>query len=478
MGTTTGIELYRTLAEALSSDEQDVVTGIAGDHTVSSLTDAIDLYYSSADANTYDRKFIYLEALGEQSRVTVGGLSTAGVLTLSPNVTDAPTVPTGSAANVTTTATTLTDTDENLNTNEWVGYTVYAGGQTLDVTSNTATVLTGTGGWSYGGAGPGAVVWTVGTRYIVSDHRIQVLRNAINQVMRNLYVPSFFPLSLHIVGNDNNDMEGSGLDGDYSKSASAAIAAETTKVRNGAQSMKVTASAATQYAYTGNIPVNENQSLYAAIANAVDSGDSAEFRIVNVDDSNAAIENATNDEVAWMELVFQFSPPSGCERIQAWMISTANTDVSYWNDFQVWHGGRGVYQCPSWLTLSSQMLDVRAFPHGTGGPASDNDYRTNERMSIPLDWHIEREDIRGDSPLHLWVEGSGGARPYIYALRPLSELSSDSATTTADKDKVVFWAEKLIDEPDKASETLALMRATALARPVTRVSRRAGVRIG
>ena len=58
---------------------------------------------------------------------------------------------TGSAnAAVTTDATakTLTDTRVSWTTNEWVGEIVTCNSETLTITSNTATVLTGTGGWS------------------------------------------------------------------------------------------------------------------------------------------------------------------------------------------------------------------------------------------------------------------------------------------------------------------------------------------
>jgi hypothetical protein len=202
------------------------------------------------------------------------------------------------------------------------------------------------------------------------------------------------------------------------------------------------------------------------------------FRAIDVTNTNATIEDATTDEHVWTELVYLLSVPSGCEQLNFRLMGVGSDDITYWDDFQVWHGGNGVYQCPSWLTRPSQMLGVCAFPQGTSGPASDNDYRANEQMSVPLNWKVEREDIRADKPLHLWVEGTGGRRPYIYALRPLSELSTDSATTTADKDRIVHWAERLIRDPEKASETLALLRGTALSRPVTTLPTRVGARSG
>lgn len=59
-------------------------------------------------------------------------------------------------AAVTTTDTTLSDTRASWITDEWIGEVVAAGGKTLTVTSNTATVLTGAS-WS-GGGNPGSSV--------------------------------------------------------------------------------------------------------------------------------------------------------------------------------------------------------------------------------------------------------------------------------------------------------------------------------
>jgi len=470
----TMIQLVRQLAERLSPSEH--VTGVADDHTATTLTDTRDQKYSSADANELDRKFIYLEAVKMQSRITEEGKAPAtGILTVSPDVTDAPTAVTGSAANVSTTSTTLTDTDESMTVNEWAGYTIAAGGLYLDVTSNTATVLTGTDGWSDGSSGPGAVAWTVGTRYLIADGPIQTLKNAINLVLRNTFLPTFWPLSLHVMGNDANDMEPSTIATDYTAENSGTLATESTIVKNGAQALKATAGAALSGASTGNINVVEGKPYYAAADCSVKQGDDADFRVVNVQDSDAQIDdNATTDEPSWTELVIPFTPPSGCEQVDVFMLGTTSGDVTYWDDFQIWHGGAGVYPMPSWLTRPAQLLDVRAFPQGTPGPALDFDYRTHEQGSIPLTYNIESVDKRANQPFRLKVQGTS-SRPYIYALRPLAELSADTSTSVAEQDFIVRWAEKLVREPDKAAETLALLRAVAFGRVTTELPTRAGV---
>jgi len=209
----------------------------------------------------------------------------------------------------------------------------------------------------------------------------------------------------------------------------------------------------------------------------VKQGDDADFRVVNVQDSDAQIDdNATTDEPSWTDLVIPFTPPSGCEQVDIFMLGKASGDIAYWEDFQIWHNGDGIYPMPSWLTRPAQLLDVRGFPLGSGGPASDFDYRTHEQGSQPLSYKVESVDRRANQPFRLKVQATS-TRPFIYALRPLVELSADTSNSVAEQDFVVRWAEKLIREPDKAAETLALLRAIAFQRVTTELPTRVGVQM-
>ena len=306
--------------------------------------------------------------------------------------------------------------------------------------------------------------------YLITVDHPDVLRNAINRVQRNIFLPTFFPLSLHIMGNDANDMEPSTIATDYS-STNATLATESTIVRHGAQSLKNTATSAGGYANTGSIGGQESQSLLAAVDCYVTLGDDATFRVWDVTGSAAVSSgDATSDEPSWMELVIPFSVPSGSEQIDLRMISDGNGDVTYWENIQLWSTGKRVYPLPSWITRPAQLLDMRGFRQGTGGP-NTNDFRTNERRSTPLPYGFESVDRRANQPFHIWVEGTG-ARPFIYALRPLDELSSDTSDSVAEQDFVVRTAEKLIREPDKASETMALLRASFFQRVTTELPTR------
>ena len=313
-----------------------------------------------------------------------------------------------------------------------------------------------------------------GDLYTLSRHPPKLLDDALNRLLRNTYAETFFPLSLHVVANDANDMEPSTIATDYN-STGATLATESTIVKHGAQSLKSTATVAGGFAHLDAvIGVQEGQPLYAAVDCYVTSGDDAAFNILNKFNAQT-IDSATSDEPSWMELVIPFTVPSSCEQIDLLMSGVANGDVTYWEDIQVWRAGTGVYPVPSWLEWPEQIIDIRGFPQGTTGPASDKDYRANERASVHLNWHVERVDRRANVPLRIWVE-STSMRPYIYAHRPYAELTATEDTSNADLDALVEDAAFLVNHPDRAEQYLSVLRQNRLGGATIVAPRRVGVR--
>jgi hypothetical protein len=406
----TRIAYQRELSRRLYESELPVVAGTNTSSTGTTITDTTgNLNYSSGDVNFYDGVYVYVvtsaEAARGESRVTRGGYTVTGSLTVDPSITSL----------------------------------------------------------------------ASGDLFVLSKHTPTLLKNALNRLLRNTYTETFFPLSLHIVANDNNDMESSGLDGDYSKT-NAAIAAETTIVHNGAQSMKVTDDGSGGgYANIGSIGIPENKQLYAAVMCYVTSGDSATFRVIDVTGSNATIKDATTDEPSWTELIYQFTTPADSEQIDFRFIADSASDVIYCEDFQVWYSGSGVYPVPSWLEWPEQIIDVRGFPQGTTGPSSDNDYRADERASVHLNWHPERVDRRAGVPFRIWVE-STSMRPYIYAYRPQAELTADDGTSNADLDALVEDASFIVLHSERAEQYLSVLRQQRLGGAAIVAPRRVGVR--
>src|SRR3990167_6994084 len=115
-----------------------------------------------------------------------------------------------------------------------------------------------------------------GDTYEVHEIHPNEIDNIIKAKVRNIYAPTFFPLSLHIMAGDDNDMESAPAT-NYSQT-NGTRANESTIVFGGAQSLKLTATATGGYANTGSIGVPENLPLYAAVNCYVTSGDSATFR--------------------------------------------------------------------------------------------------------------------------------------------------------------------------------------------------------
>lgn len=407
------IAYYRALARLLYEEQDWTVTGTATTSTgTTTLYDTANLKYTSFDANLYDKKWVYgMEAADASTR----------------------------------------------------GY--------AQVTA---------GGWS-GSAGTLAldsvVTGLVSTDlYVITKHQPTILQNVLNYVWRNMYPPSLFPLSMHIMGNDANDMEPSTIATDYTVENSGTLATESTTIYRGAQSLKATAGAALSGASTGNISVFENKQYYTAAMCSVTQDDDADFRVVNVQDSDAQIDdNATSDEPAWTEMVVPFTPPSGCEQVDIFMLGKTSGDVIYWEDFQIWALGYSVYTLPSFVTRPEQVIEVVSFPQGAGGPASDFDYRADEQRSRNLSWGWESADPRGN--LRIWVECDSG-RPFISIRRPLTELTTDAATSVASLDDTVRWAARYVEAEgaDAKAKVLAQVRARYFSGLTVVLPDRVGVR--
>ena len=410
----TRIGIHRALAQRLGRGKLSAITGTNSSNVNTTLIDATQLAYSSGDANAYDRVFVYTVQAADAGARGYSQVTEGG----------------------------------------W------------DIANTTLTLS------------PAIASLTATDLYLLSLEHPDVLVNAINEVQRNDYEEFWFPLSVHIVKNDCNDMEASTLATDWDVTTGAAVAtASTSIVYSGVQSLALACNATNEYAALETVlNVSEGQRFNAAIMCSVTQGDDAAFRIWNVT-ANTEIDSATSDEPAWMNLQPPaFTIPSGCEQIDVRLEGIASGDVTNWDQFQVWYDDAGVYPLPSYITSTAQLLDVVSVPQGDPGPGADEDWRTNEYGSRPLYW--EWESKNPDS-MRIKVRDSGEARPYLVTLRPRPELSSDTATTTMDKDSVVDLAADLILDPESGYKRLAAVREVALARtrPAPLIGR-VGVRIG
>src|SRR3990167_1660600 len=134
-----------------------------------------------------------------------------------------------------------------------------------------------------------------GDTYEVHEIHPTEIDNIIKRKVRNLYMPTLWPLPMLIVQNDANDMEPTSIATDYDTTGGGALATETSIVYNGAQSLKMTCNATNEFvSLKALLGVNEGQQLAAAASCYVTSGDDAVFRVINTTNSNATIDSATS----------------------------------------------------------------------------------------------------------------------------------------------------------------------------------------
>jgi len=412
------IDYQRELSRRLYEGELPQVAGTNTSTTATTLTDLLgNLNYSSGDVNFYDG--VYVQLINETDlvdngvgRVTRGGWAVTGSLTVDPSFSTTP------AANDT---------------------------------------------------------------YVLSRHPPRILQDAINRILRNSYQPTFFPLSHHLATSDENDMENAPATTFTSNTTNATLANETTTVFNGAQSLSVTATAANGFVHPGAESVFADKEYAISVMSLATSGDTA--RLILQDLTNAAeIDRATTTQQQWQALSFSFTTPPGCRSIEARFTSVANTDISLWDDYQIWVPGSHIYGVPSWITWPEQIIDVRAFRLGTSGPDNDEDFQAHETASFSIPHHVELVDERAISTpgfagqVHLRVQTTAQARPYIYAYRPFAELATTQATSTANLDAVVEDAAFIVTHPDRAEQYLSVLRQNRMGGAVVVAPQRVGVR--
>lgn len=250
------------------------------------------------------------------------------------------------------------------------------------------------------------------------------LDQSANKLLRGLHMPTIFPLSLDLQGSDDNDMEASGVTG---WTGGTATPTKSTTAYNGAQSITLTGSGALDYITAGNFPVIAGKTYYTAVMNQVDSGDSARLRMFDSTNSATIQDSGDSTQEAWVEMLMQWTAPSGCRQAQVRMMSVGSGDIARWDDYQVWSNEGHVYPLPSWLTRKNQLLGVYAWPEGEGLPVEDT-FTSDEMNSRQIRYSWERADVRGNTKLYIWVPGIGQQRPFIRASKPLAEVAFDYGT--------------------------------------------------
>ncbi len=250
-----------------------------------------------------------------------------------------------------------------------------------------------------------------------------------NDFLRQLWVPTHFPLSAQLLVNDDNDMESTATITGMWSNSSGTLTKATSPLMDGAQVLKVAATAANGYAFPlANFSCNPNLQYVTAALCAVTDGDSARLRLIDVTNTATIDETAAVTLTDWQEMVIQWTPPSGCRSMQARLMSVADTDESFWDQFQTWVLGRYSYILPSWISMRQQVIKIVGYRIGDGSIGGDMDYIANRSEGIPLPWSFDREDWAGTNEVRVHVDCPSGYRPFIVARKPVTAVSYDYGT--------------------------------------------------
>lgn len=247
-----------------------------------------------------------------------------------------------------------------------------------------------------------------------------------NEKLRNLWVPTLFPLTAHLLTNDDNDMESTATITGMWTASSATQTKATSPIYGGGQVLSVEATGTPGYSRpASNLNVDPDLQYATAVLCALTDGDSAKLTLTDVTNTATIDETDAVTLTDWQELYLQWSPPSTCRQVQPRLTSVTSGDISFWDEYHTWVVGHYTYNLPTWATMRQQVVDVRGFPLSGGGGDS---YNASERRSVPLRWGFEREDWAGSQEVKVWVDVPGNIRPYLVLRKPVIEVSFDYGT--------------------------------------------------
>lgn len=254
--------------------------------------------------------------------------------------------------------------------------------------------------------------------------------NALNMMSRNLWVPYEFPLSAHILANDDNDMESTATITGMWTASNVTQTKATSPVYGGAQVLSVAATSDGGYSRpTTNFSVNPNLQYATAVQCALTDGDSARLQLIDVTNSNATIDQtAAVTLTEWQELFIQWTPPSGCRSMQPRLMAVTSSDIAFFDEYQTWIVGTYSYTLPTWVSMRPQVIDIRGVPLGVGSVGGDQDYAALTRRSVALGWTFEKEDWAGANEVRVNVQIPGNVRPVLLARKPIDAVSFDYGT--------------------------------------------------
>lgn len=284
-----------------------------------------------------------------------------------------------------------------------------------------------------------------GVTFEIHSYDPALLDAAINRALPRLfYWTDFYPTLV-----TDGDMEASGVTNWTGSSCTPTK--ETSVVKYGTQSLLASNSGPNGYTRTASISVSpgDHYRLEATVR-----PDNYQATLIAYDVTNAAnIATVSYTGREWKRLWLDFSIPSGCRQMQVWLQGDNLNAAIYWDNVILQHYDEKRLALPSWVTEDGM---VRAVERRLGwrSETSGVDFVDEERWQELWPAPRVEQDRTAVNPFYIqlpWVMGNHVLR--AVCVRPYATLTTDSATTTADKEWVV------------AAAIMELLRAQVLKAP-------------
>ena len=187
-------------------------------------------------------------------------------------------------------------------------------------------------------------------------------------------------VTLPVTVVDDGDMEDTGTITDNWTVTTATQVKDTTNVRHGGQSIKVTSSSDDGFTQSNDINLPANTQVIVSADVFITNGDSAKLIFYDVTNSANIGTPMESDETGWVHLENTFTTPATAERVAVRLESQTSGDVIYWDHVTVWPTLDKGIDLPGHLEFLSDVQSMFFYPVGTGiaGSTNVNAYRINE----------------------------------------------------------------------------------------------------
>lgn len=268
----------------------------------------------------------------------------------------------------------------------------------------------------------------------------EVVNEAISEILRNISAPTiYFPaLNSDPMMNESTTLATHWTDVGSPTTTEFITSEATTGVENifiGEQSIQVNPASAGDGIRTLTFDVHEQEQVYVTCFVRAPTG-SIIVTLIDVTNSSVAVDPGaiTIDEPAWTEVSFPATVPDNCEQMFLQFTAVAASDDMFIGAPVVVQsrGGRS-HSMPSWFTRESQFIRAHYLPQGM----QSEDEFSYIPLSKPSRIHPSMnfiEEARAIHPIKVEFDSKVSHPVYLIATREFDDITTNSATTNADRE--------------------------------------------